>query len=85
VLALLRDDPAFRDAGRADRDKANLVVGLLFQPSIESEFDVRRRAADFLDLNHDLRAAIRLAIREASARTTADGERDVLGVALGMP
>ncbi|KAH8070748.1 hypothetical protein JL721_4865 [Aureococcus anophagefferens] len=79
VLALLHDDPAFRDAGPADRDKADLVVGLLFQPSIESELDVRRRAADFQDLHHDLRAAIRLAVREASARTTADDERDVLG------
>ncbi|KAH8069855.1 hypothetical protein JL720_11855 [Aureococcus anophagefferens] len=48
-------------------------------PSIESELDVRRRAADFQDVHHDLRAAIRLAVREASARTTADDERDVLG------
>ena len=31
VLALLRDDPAFRDAGRADCDKADLVVGLLLK------------------------------------------------------
>jgi len=35
---------------------SHLVVGLLFLPSIESELDVRRRAADFLDLDHDLRA-----------------------------
>jgi hypothetical protein len=81
VLELLRYDRAFRDAARTDRDKAELVVLFLFQPSIESELDVRRRAADFQDLHHDLRAAIRLAVREVSARTTADDERDVLGLA----
>ena len=47
VLALLRDDRAFRDAGRADRDKAELVVVFLIRASIESGLDVRRRAADF--------------------------------------
>jgi hypothetical protein len=45
-------------------------VVFLIQASIESGLDVRRRAA------------IRLAVRDAAARTTAGDERDVPGVAV---
>jgi len=81
VLELIRDDRAFRDAGRADSNKAELVVLFLFQASIESESDERMRAADFQALDNDPRAAIRIAIRDASAQTTTDDERDALRLA----
>ena len=53
----------------------------LFQSTAWSEHDERRRVADFEALDHDLRAAIGIAVRDASAQTTADDERDALGLA----
>jgi hypothetical protein len=81
VLELLRYDRSFRDAGHADRGRAELVVGRLFQSTAWSEHDERMRVADFEALDHDLRAAIGIAVRDASAQTTADDERDALGLA----
>ena len=81
VLELLRCDRSFRDASPPDRNRAELVVGRLFQSTAWSEHDERRRVADFEALDHDLRAAIGIAVRDASAQTTADDERDALGLA----
>ena len=81
VLELLRYDRSFRDAGHADRGRAELIVLRLFQSAAWSEHDERCRVADFEALDHDLRAAIGIAVRDASAQTTADDERDALGLA----
>ncbi|KAH8092415.1 hypothetical protein JL720_5386 [Aureococcus anophagefferens] len=53
------------------RAAAELVVGRLFQSTAWSEHDERRRVADFEALDHDLRAAIGIAVRGA-AQATAD-------------
>ncbi|KAK7230232.1 hypothetical protein SO694_0018509 [Aureococcus anophagefferens] len=45
--------------------QAELVVGRLFQSTAWSEHDERRRVADFEALDHDLRAAIGIAVRGA--------------------
>ena len=63
------------------RRLAEPVVLRLFQSTAWSEHDERRRVADFEALDHDLRAAIGIAVRDASAQTTADDERDALGLA----
>ena len=81
VLELLRYGRSFRDASPPDRNSAELVVGRLFQSAAWSEHDERRRVADFEALDHDLRAAIGIAVRDASAQTTADDEREALGLA----
>ena len=77
MLELLRYDRSFRDASPPDCNRAELVVGRLFQSTAWSEHDERRRVADF----EALRAAIGIAVRDASAQTTADDERDALGLA----
>ena len=81
LTAVANYDRSFRDAGRADQYRAELVVLRLFQSTAWSEHDERRRVADFEALDHDLRAAIGIAVRDASAQTTADDERDALGLA----
>ncbi|KAH8051389.1 hypothetical protein JL722_10844 [Aureococcus anophagefferens] len=73
-------DAGYVPPPRAAR-RAELVVGRLFQSTAWSEHDERRRVADFEALDHDLRAAIGIAVRDASAQTTADDERDALGLA----
>ncbi|KAH8079142.1 hypothetical protein JL720_9402 [Aureococcus anophagefferens] len=64
-----------RFATRApDRNRAELVVGRLFQSTAWSEHDERRRVADFEALDHDLRAPS--GSPSGTRQTTADDERD---------
>ncbi|KAK7230233.1 hypothetical protein SO694_00185016 [Aureococcus anophagefferens] len=58
--------------------QAELVVGRLFQSTAWSEHDERRRVADFEALDHDLRAAIGIAVRARRADDR-DDERDAAG------
>ncbi|KAK7230236.1 hypothetical protein SO694_0018507 [Aureococcus anophagefferens] len=68
-------DRSFR-ARAPDRNRAELVVGRLFQSTAWSEHDERRRVADFEALDHDLRAPPSGSPSGAAAQTTADDERD---------